>query len=221
MITAEGKEICFAPAGRKNPQIKREAAFAHVCPGCGMLIHGLALSRPKDKVPSTLQLDGGHPLEIDLKVCAQANLIHRYVPEYHSSFISLDDGQRGQYFIEAYHMCHYGMRSIGRCKYVRGVDCFSPNPAQQALRQAGILKIFFGAEQPEWEKFHQRLKDNPEAADVALAKMAPLCGFAPDAAEKTSPVVLLSKADWKIAEFKGVLEAVIALPGKEAVNVEV
>ena len=221
MISVEDKQICFTPAGRKNPRIKRDAAFAHVCPGCGMLIHGLALSGPKDKVPRSLHAEGGHPLEIDLKVCGQANLIHVYVPEYETSFISLDDGQRGQYFIEKYHMCHAGMRSIGRCKYVRGVDCFSSSPAQQALRQAGILRIFFGAEQPEWEKFHQKLQETPQSADVALGKMASLCGSALDAAEKTSPVVLFSKADWKISEFKRMLEAVLALPGKEAINVEV
>ena len=221
MIYVENKRIYFAPAGRKTPLITREAEFAHVCPYCGMLVHGMALSKQGDEVPPELRVKTGHRLEIDLKVCAQANLLHRYVPEYHSSFIDLGDGQRAQYFLEAYHMCQFGMRSVGRCRYVRGVDCFSRTDAQQAFRLMGILKLFFGAERPQWEQFQQRLDTNPKVADVVLGKVMANCGLAADAAGKTPPVVLVSKQDWSQIEFNSVVQAAIELPAEGTVNVEV
>jgi hypothetical protein len=152
---------------------------------------------------------------------AAANLLHRYVPEYHSSFIDLGDGQRAQYFLEAYHMCQFGMRSVGRCRYVRGVDCFSRTDAQQAFRLMGILKLFFGAERPQWEQFQQRLDTNPKVADVVLGKVMANCGLAADAAGKTPPVVLVSKQDWSQIEFNSVVQAAIELPAEGTVNVEV
>jgi hypothetical protein len=221
LIYVNDKKLCFTPAGRKAPRLVREAEFAHVCPQCGMVIHAMAVSTPGDDVPPELREKGGHALQIDLKLCGEANLEHRYIPEYDSSFIDLGDGQRAQYFVEAYHMRQFAMRSIGRCKYLRGVDCFSRTNAQQALRLMGILKLFYGAERPAWEKFQQRLDSNPTVADVVLGKLMPSCGVAADAAGKTPPVVLISKQDWSQVEFNLIVQAAIDLPAEGTANVEV
>jgi hypothetical protein len=85
----------------------------------------------------------------------------------------------------------------------------------------GILKLFYGAERPAWEKFQQRLDSNPMVADVVLGKLMLSCGVAADAAGKTPPVVLISKQDWSQVEFNLIVQAAIDLPAEGTANVEV
>jgi hypothetical protein len=205
MISVDGKQLVFTCPGSENPILRRDAVFAHRCPQCKGIIHGLILHRPGDSVPSPWREPGGHVQEIHFRAFSEPAPGYMTTPEYMASIIDLGD-PCGQYFYDAYHFTQFGYRYHGRCKYSRAMFQFDNNPRQEALRLAGILKTLYGTEEPKWVSFREKLVTVPGLAEAAIRKIGVNAGIAPDVIGKAQPVFLISKDDWDHKTFSALVE---------------
>src|ERR1035441_4147135 len=90
----------------ENLILRREAIFAHRCPRCKGIIHGLIVHRPGDPVPSPWREPGGHVQEIHFRAFSQPAPGYITAPEYVAAMIDVGD-PCGQYFYDAYHFAQF------------------------------------------------------------------------------------------------------------------
>ena len=64
MISVDGKQLVFTHPRSENLILRRDAVFAHRCPRCKGIIHGLIVHRPGEAVPSPWREPGGHVQEL-------------------------------------------------------------------------------------------------------------------------------------------------------------
>ena len=207
MIQVQDKEVTFSRFGKLA--LRRRAAFAHTCPKCGNLIHGLLIHDPDEPLEPVWRAPEGHPQEINLKLFAEGSIDYIVPPDYKSSFLSLSNGQTGQYFFDGYHFSMFGYRFHGRCKYSRGVFQFDQNTQQEALRLMGLLKLLYGTEEPKWVKMRERVASSPEIAEMILNRVHANAATALDSIGGSRPVVLISKEDWDFGMFNELVDSVI------------
>jgi hypothetical protein len=205
MISVDGKQLVFTHPGSENPILRRDAVFAHRCPRCKGIIHGLIIHRPGDLVPSPWREPGGHVQEIHFRLFSEPAPGYMTTPEYVASMIDVGD-PCGQYFYDAYHFAQFGHRHHGRCKYSRAMFQFDNNPRQEALRLAGILKTLCGTDEPRWFSFREKLATVSGLAEAVIRKIGMHAGIAPDVIGKAQPVFLISKDDWDHKSFSALVE---------------
>jgi hypothetical protein len=221
MISVDGKQLVFTHPRSENLILRRDAVFAHRCPRCKGIIHGLIIHRPGDPVPSPWRKPGGHMQEIHFRAFSEPAPGYMTAPEYVAAMIDVGE-PCGQYFYDAYHFAQFGYRYHGRCKYSRAIFQFDTSPRQEALRLAGILKTLYGTDEPKWISFREKLATVPGLADVVIRKIGRHAGIAPDVIGKAQPVFLISKDDWDHKSFNTLVDEVLAFQPKdekETVNV--
>ena len=205
MISVDGNQLVFTRPGSENPVLRRDAVFAHRCPRCKGIIHGLIIHRPGDPVPSPWREPEGHLQEIHFRLFSEPASGYMTTPEYMASMIDVGE-PCGQYFYDAYHFAQFGYRYYGRCKYSRALFQFDSNPRQEALRLAGILKTLYGTDEVKWVSFRERLATAPGVAEAVIRKIGRHAGIAPDVIGKAQPVFLISKDDWDHRSFSALVE---------------
>lgn len=214
MIKVEGKELVFTSPAMHVEVFRRKAIFAHICPKCNTVIHGM-FEHDGSPIREKYRMPKGNVREINLRMFAQPTPAHNIMPEFISKYVSLADGSQGQYFFDAYHIAKAGLRTHGRCKYMHGIDCFSRNKKVEVLRLLGILKILYGAENSIWDNVKKTLNEVETAGEVVSARILKFAGLAQDVIGAQQPVTLLSKEDWGYGEFGTLLQDIVALQKKE------
>ena len=205
MISVDGKQLVFTHPRSENLILRRDAVFAHRCPRCKCIIHGLIIHRPGEAVPSPWREPGGHVQEIDFRSFSEPAPGYMTTPEYVASMIDVGE-PCGQYFYDAYHFAQFGYRHHGRCKYSRAMFQFDNDLRQKALRLAGILKTLYGTDEPKWISFREKLATVPGLAEAVIRKIGRHAGIAPDVIGKAQPVFLISKDDWDHRSFSALVE---------------
>jgi hypothetical protein len=205
MIFVDGKQLVFTRPGSENPILRRDAVFAHRCPRCKAIIHGLIIHGPGDPVPSPWRVPDGHMQEIHFRLFSEPVPGYITDPEYVAAMIDVGEAC-GQYFYDACHFTQFGLRYHGRCKYSRATFQFDDNPRQEALRLAGILKTLYGTEEPKWVSFREKLATVSGLAEAVIRKIGIHAGIAPDVIGKAQPVFLISKDDWDHRSFSALVE---------------
>ena len=215
------KGLLWTNVHEQNTTDERDAVFAHRCPRCKGIIHGLIIHRPGEAVPSPWREPGGHAQEIHFRAFSEPVPGYMTTPEYVAAMIDVGD-PCGQYFYDAYHFAQFGYRYHGRCKYSRAMFQFDANKRQEALRLSGILKTLYGTDEPKWVSFREKLATVPGLAEAAIRKIGIHAGTAPDVIGTAQPVFLISKDDWDHKSFNTLVDEVLAFQPedeKETVNV--